>query len=193
MIGSFNARAFALGLALVAAAGLARAEETVDSPLYKQWAKFKAGTSVTYKQQTDVAGQKMDGEATYTLLEVTPTEAVIEIKNTMTMPDGKKIDTPAQKMPYPAKIPKSQAPPDPAAPKEETNEPKPKVTEGTEEVEISGKKYKCKTTATEMTQGDQKMVSKTWMSDDIPGGLVKMETTGANMSVKQTISAVTIK
>lgn len=192
MIGGRNTRTLAFGLALVAAAGLARAEETVESPLYKQWAKFKPGTFVTYKQVTEVADQKMAGEATYTLLEVAPEQVVIEIKSSMTMPDGKKLDTPPQKMPYPAKIPKSEAPPE--ATKEEKPDPaKPKITEGTDEVEVSGKKYKCKTTATEMKQGDQTMVSKTWMSDDIPGGLLKMETTGPGMSVKQTISAITIK
>lgn len=183
----------ALALGLCAISG-ARAADTEDNPMYKMWAKFKPGSSSTLRQETETMGQKMATEMTQTLVEVKPDELTIEIKTTTIMADGKKMEMPAMKTPIKAKIPKTDAKPE----GKETKEPegKSKVTEGTEEIEAAGKKFKCKTTDMSYTQGKNTTTTKTWISDDVPGGTVKMEMKGEGemkMTMKGTLIAVTIK
>lgn len=144
---------------------VARAEQ-IDNPAYKKWSAYKPGTWVKHKTTADMAGQKTENEMTTKLVEVTPDKAVIEIAMSMTV-GGQKMDMPAQKQEVPAKIEK------PAAPAADA--PKADVKEGEEEVTVAGKTFKCKTTETTMKQGNNTTKSKVWMSDDVPQGMVKMQ------------------
>jgi hypothetical protein len=97
---------------------------------------------------------------------------------------------PAMSTDVPAKIEKVAATPVTA------EDPKPEVKESTEEVTAVDKKVKAKVTETTMNANGMKTVSKVWMSDEIPGGMVKMETTmdGAMKgSSTMTVTKMTIK
>jgi hypothetical protein len=52
---------------------------------------------------------------------------------------------------------------------------KPDVKEGQDDVSVTGKTFKCKTAETTMKNADNTTWSKTWMCDEVPTGLVKME------------------
>jgi hypothetical protein len=68
------------------------------------------------------------------------------------------------------------------------------VKEGTDKVEVGGKSYNTKTTETTTDMNGTKTVSKTWMSDEVPGGLVKMESTSSGaMDSKMTMTLVEVK
>lgn len=166
---------YAALFAMVLVAGVARAE-TIDNPEYQNWSKFKAGTWVTYKQTTDVAGNKSVSETTIKLSEVTGEKCVLETSVKMEVA-GQKIEQPAMKRDVPAKVEKVNP-----VPQGEVKDP-PKPKEGTDTVTVSGNELKCKTVEVEYEAQGQKGTSKSWVSDDVPGMMVKNENKSAQMSM----------
>ncbi len=167
---------------------VALAEEQVDNPQYQGWSKFAAGTAVKYTQAVEAMGQKQEVQVTMTLVSISPEKATIETKATITM-QGQTQEPPAQKMDIPAKVNKSEA--------KEVGQPAPnikaEVKQGEEKVEVGGKSYDCKWTEVTSEQAGTNVVAKTWLSDDVPGKLVKLEatTTGAMASTtKMTLAGV---
>jgi hypothetical protein len=115
---------------------------------------------------------------------LTPEKAVVEQKSSMTMA-GNKMDMPATKTDVPAKIEKPAAV---AA----GDMPKADVKESTEEVDVAGTKYKCKVVESKA----ETMQSKTWTCAEVPGQLVKSETTMGGQqkgTATTSITAMTIK
>jgi hypothetical protein len=166
-----TAKALLTAAMVLTAGSFCFAAEQVDNPSYKSWAKFKAGTTVTLKTESDMAGQKSDMETTTTLVEINPDKAVIETKMSMNA-GGQQMDMPAQKTDVPAKLDKTPEV------KPEDPKDKPEVKESSEEVSIpGGKKVKAKVTETKMTANGMNTVSKVWTSEEVPGGVIKMETT----------------
>ena len=161
----FAFAAFAV-VGLVLSASSARAED-IDNPEYEMWAKFKPGSFVVMKMESETGGNKADMEYTYTLKELTKEKAVVETKGHMMM-GGNKIDIPASSRDIAAKVPK---------PAEVKKTDAPKAKEGDEEVEVGGKKVKCHWTESDSENSGIKTHAKTWMSKDIPGNLAKMEST----------------
>jgi outer membrane biosynthesis protein TonB len=59
---------------------------------------------------------------------------------------------------------------------------------GTETLEIAGKKIECKVTQVKMEMGGKTITSKSWMSDEVPGGMVKsMSDAMGEMQVMQEV------
>lgn len=148
----------------------ARAQES-ENPAYKSWAAHKPGTMVKHKSVTDAAGQKMEGEMVWTLLEVTPEKAVIEMKTTMTVM-GNKMEQPATKQEIPAKLATGQS----GNPADEMKKQGAEVKESEETVTVNGKEIKAKVYDVKMKQGEMDVTSKMWISNDVPGMLVRNET-----------------
>jgi hypothetical protein len=136
--------------------------QDVENPAYKQWAKFKVGTSVKHRSEMETSGQKMVTDMTRTLKSVDETKAVVTTATSMDM-GGRKMDMPGSDENIMAKIKKVEPPAD--APKTETGE---------EEIEAAGKKWKCKWMKLTSEAQGQKMTITTWMCDDVPGQMVKM-------------------
>lgn len=166
---------------------LARAEEQVDNPQYQGWSKFKAGTTVTYVQTIEAMGQKQEMKITMTLLSISPEKATVETKAAMSAAGAPQ--PPAQKIDIAAKVNKSEA--------QDVGQPAPNIKaetkQGEEKVEAAGKSYDCKWTEVTSTQQGMNVVAKTWLSDEVPGKLVKLEasTTGAMASTtKMSLASV---
>jgi len=85
----------------IAFAPVARAEDKVESPIYKNWAKFAKGTSTTVKTISEFAGNKSEATMTSTLLELTDEKVVVEIV-TISKVAGMEFKSPAVKQDYPA-------------------------------------------------------------------------------------------
>jgi hypothetical protein len=153
-----------VSVVLAMGAAVCCAEEMVDNPGYKLWASFKAGAMVKAEMTTAAGEVKTQIEQTQTLKEVTPEKAVVEVRMAMIM-SGNKTDMPANTIEIPAKIEKAK----PAA------KPDAEVKEGTEEIEVAGKKMQCKWTETKMKQGEMTITSKVWIAPQIPGSLARME------------------
>ncbi len=147
------------------------AEESIDNPTYLSWAKFKVGAQVRYRQEMDMAGNKTESEIVYSLVEITPEKAVVEMK-VATIIMGNKTEMPATKVEYLAKVPKTNLP-QAAAPETQI---KSDSKQGDEEIDVVGKKMKCHFIETTTEQNGGPIVSKIYTSDEIPGTLVKSVT-----------------
>jgi hypothetical protein len=166
-------------IASIVVAGFSSAAmaEQVENPQYASWSKFKPGTTVTYKVNSETKMQgmpdPMKSEMTMStkLVEVKPDELTIEVTNKM-MAGGQEMAMPATTQKVPAKIEKTATPAPDA--KVEIKDQK----DGKDTVEVGGKKYDAATHEQTMVMKEPAMttVSKTWTSKEVPGGLVKSET-----------------
>jgi hypothetical protein len=145
-----------------------------DSPKYLAWKKFPVGTTVSY--ETRLLHEYQPGLNQYTrnkisvitfrLDSIDDKRAVVMASSTVWhRTGGAPTQTPETKMIYPAKE-------DPA----QSGEGTPNET-GDETVEISGKKYTTHWKsvwghAIASTTPDPETFTKTWTSEDVPGGLV---------------------
>ena len=194
MLNSTFARVFVaamLGVCLIGSTARAADEELVENPQYKSWASHKVGSVVTHENSSAVGGQSFKSTITQKLVEITKEKAVIEVAT--------KIDIagvppqPAQKHELAAKVKKSEANVG-RLPEGVKGEVKDK---GTEKVSVAGKSYNCKVYEfTGETQGVT-MKGKSWSADDVPGMLVKMESTanaaGQDMKTTMTLTKVETK
>lgn len=153
--------------ALALTASFSHAQQQ-DNPEYVGWSKQKPGAWVKHKMVSDAGGQKTEMEMTTKLIELTPEKAVVETASVMNV-GGQKIDVPGMKRDVPAKWEPGKIPGQPA------DAPKPDIKEGTGDATVGGKTYKCKTYEVTMKTDQATMTSKTWMSEEVPGGTVKME------------------
>jgi hypothetical protein len=161
-------------LAIGFLAPVALAQDMVDNPQYKQWAAFKPGTTSKLQSQSvmTAGGQDVTTKAviTSTLKEVTPEKVVIEVAVDMDS-NGTKTSIPARKMDIPAKVAKAATQPA-SAPGITTT----KKGEGDEEIMVAGKKYKAHWVQYLVASDQMESTSKTWTSDEIPGGILKSVT-----------------
>lgn len=171
---SIIALAFAvclLPLAARAAESKEGAEEMVDNPAYKSWSKSKPGTSVSLSGITKLAGTEMKSNIVFKLVSIDKDRAVVEMTSKLDTPGAPQ--QPPQKEELPAKVKKSEADGSkmPEGVKGSVKE------KGKENIEVAGKKYQCKVFEFEGQLGEQKLTGKSWTSEEIPGMLVKSEST----------------
>jgi hypothetical protein len=144
--------------------------QDADNPSYKAWSQMKVGAwvkvhKVVTKSESGDAVTLSETESTLTLVELTAEKAVIEVSGRLiTGTTSRKLE------PFKSEIP-SRAPP-------ADGSPSPKLLrrdEGEEEVEVSGKKLACRWIEEETEQGGLRTVTRTWRSEQVPGGAVKVE------------------
>jgi hypothetical protein len=150
-------------------------DETVENPIYKHWAAFKVGTSVVRREKVkfpaDTEEHRMYPEGslvkdtTYKLIDMTDKKAVVEV-TVQEHHHGYVQESPPLKMIYFAHIKKGQG-----TPKEGFSKHK----EEDVEVKIKGKAYKATLVETQYKVGGITRSQKIWLSDDIPGGIIKDE------------------
>jgi hypothetical protein len=150
----------------------ALAQETIDNPQYQEWAKWKEGAFVTIKSESIVDGKiQVVSTQTQTLKKLTAEKAVVEITG-VTEVAGQTIKAPPMTFDFVAKLPKVKFDPKGIPEPDPKAVPKFKETKGRETLTINGKKVECEWIQFEY----EGVTSKTWMSDLIPGRMVKSET-----------------
>jgi len=166
-----------------ACVAIARADDDlIDNPAYQSWAKYKPGTWVEYQTDSEAMGSKNTIITTQTLKDLSPDKATIVIQSSMTV-SGNKMDMPAQTQEITAKIKRPPAPP--------ANSEAPKTEQGAEDIKVGAKTYSCKWTQVTTEQNGMKTVAKTWTCDDVPGLVVKMESsTSGSMTATNTMALV---
>jgi len=166
----------ALTVCAFAAAGClsalpARADDMKDNPKYQAWAKFKPGSNSTIATDIEAGPNKIHLEITRTLISVTDKEAVIESVTTVNMM-GQDHKQPPTRETIPVQIGKDQI----------------KSTDD-KDVEAMGKTFKCKVweaagdpdakpQAHAAPGMDPSKKAVIYASDEVPGGIVKIEATG---------------
>jgi len=155
--------------------GIAAAEDTIPSPEFASWNKFKKGTSVTLKMTSAVAGMNNETTVTTTLVETGPDKLVIETASVVKVA-GMVIKSP----PFKREVAKTVKVPD-GIKKEDIQGGKPPgtVEEGTETLKIAGAEINTKWYKVKSEAAGTKTESKMWTSEDVPGLMVKMEATTA--------------
>ena len=172
-------RASALSAVVLAlAAGPTAAQEMIENHEFTSWSKFKKGTAITTKITTAAAGMSSELTVTLTLAEVGTDKLVLE-QSSVTKVMGMEFKQPAVKrdVPKTVAVPKgTPRPPAPGAKPEGTYE------EGTETLKVGGMEVKTKWYKVKLEMGGIKSDTKMWISEDVPGMIVKMEgtTAGAN-------------
>jgi hypothetical protein len=164
-------------------------EKTVDNPTYKAWAAYKPGTTVKVKTVSDTAGNKSETIMAYKLLELTDAKAVVEMVVTSKVA-GMEFSAPASKTDHPKTLKIVGTTPAPAPDKK----PEGVVEEGEETVTMAGKEWKCKWYKTKNKTPVGDMEAKTWICMDLPGSVVKMESSMTGQAAsKTTMELVEIK
>lgn len=141
-------------------------EKQVDNPVYAHWKRFGVGSQATIKLTTTVDGRDQVTTITKKLLEVDGDKVVVEQAMVIEY-NQQKIDQPLRKQVIPAKTGETEA--------RQFVNPEGKTGEGEQVVKIKNKPFKCKWFETEMEQDGVKVKSKVWISEKMPGLVVKME------------------
>ncbi|HYL97383.1 MAG TPA: hypothetical protein VEZ90_00390 [Blastocatellia bacterium] len=148
------------------------------------WGGFKVGSFVQTKTTTsmEVAGKSMDTvvEGKMTLADLTSDKAVVDIESTVM---GHTTKT-RQEFPLTGGV----TPTGTGA----TSGVEPKT--GTDTLTIAGKSISCKTIEVDTEQAGNKVNSKTWTSDQVPGFMVKsVATTSGATNSKVTVEVTDFK
>ncbi len=175
-------RSLVLAAVVMAALPVLAHAELVDNPVYQYWAKYKAGTFTTFKMEMEIPGVPagMAGKGTTItnkLAEISPEKAVVEITLAIDAPG---VPARAHKQEIPAKIEKDKL--DAAEFQAQNPQAKDvKITDvkvGKDKIDVKGETLEVITreATMETTQQGQTIVAKikTWTTDKIPGGMVKM-------------------
>ena len=158
-------------LFLLTAATTAAEDEMVANPFYKFWAGSKPGATAVHLEQTKLSGPEgkvvPDGvdekRITYKLVDLNNDRAVVEMVATEQDFLGYVQAAPTRYI-YPARLKKSRL-------ERIIREP---GKAGEETVKVGGKGMKCKTVAgTVKGPNGEQIEYKLWLSDDVPGSIVK--------------------
>jgi hypothetical protein len=172
-------RLLSVGALAVMMTGAVLAEEKVDNPQYANWSKFKTGASVTVRSTTD-GGNGITTVVTIrtTLLELATDKVVVEVEAIQEVTGSPKVKI----RPKRQEILKS-VPLPPGIKKAEFEKKLPgTVEEGTETVKIAGTEFKTTWYKTKVKSNENEIEAKTWVSDEVPGRIVKSESTSKGVS-----------
>lgn len=159
-----------MSLSALAPTAPARAEDA-PNPIYRDWSRFKPGTAVTHRAVTITAGERTEITTTQTLSEVTDRSVVIE-RVVVIKRDGTVTENPPQRLESPKSytLPPGVKRPDPA-------KVKPPIDQGEETREAAGVELKTKWVRERVRLDTGDTATRTWTSADVPGGLVRAEST----------------
>jgi len=155
-------------------------DEMVANPFYRFWASFKPGATAIHLEQTKMPGE--DGEMapsgggenriTYRLVEVTDDQVILETFVRERDFLGYVEAAPTRQI-YPAKILKSDL---------EQILKEAGAQMGDEAIQFDGRELKCRTMTGTRKGSDGEVVEfKLWLSDEVPGHIVKkVRSTKAN-------------
>jgi hypothetical protein len=142
--------------------------DMVNNPPYENWSAFNPGTTVIQKETVKLAdGSKLEITKTFRLLEKTKDKVVVQ--STFSASDPGASEATATTTIFPAKV-RMNAVDTPDG--EDTS-----VTEGKEQVDLTGKTIEAEWVEATATSGDSVVVDKIWTAKDVPGGIVKQTIT----------------
>jgi hypothetical protein len=172
---------------LASVTGPASAQEKVDNPEFANWSKFKKGTSVTLKSVSTFNNMSTEASITSTLVEVGAEKLVIEMTSAV-----KSAGMEFKGEPMKRDVTKTITLPKVLS-KEDFAKGKPPGTyeEGTETLKVAGMDVKTKWYKYKADTDGTKTEAKRWMSDDVPGMMVKSEMTTSGAIATTTTMEVT--
>ncbi len=150
-------------------------EGMIVNPIYKHWASFQPGATVTMREKIKFPADSEEGQrylgstlvkdTAYKLLSVTPQKVVVEVIESE-HGRGSLQESAPFKMTYFSHVKKGSG-----TPKENYAHHDQKEVE----IQAHGKNYKATLVETTHKRGPDTRTQKIWLSDEIPGGIVKEE------------------
>jgi hypothetical protein len=148
-------------------------EEMIANPSFTHWSAFKVGATVTRREKIKFPADSEEGQrypdhtlvkdTSYKLLEVTPAKAVVEVIESE-YGRGLIEESAPFKISYLAKMKKGLG---------SNKENFAKHKEEEVEVKILGKTYKATLVDTLHKNGPLTRIHQVWLSDEVPGGILK--------------------
>lgn len=178
-------RAAAL-FAILAACNPLAAEE-VESPIFKSWARNKPGASITLRTSTDSASGKIESTTRDTLVKVDREMAIVE-RVYLDAATGKADADSAQELKFRRMFPVL-----PGVKKEDIGKPSGSIARGEEAIEVAGKEYKAQWYDTKGTTEAGESITRTWMSEEVPGLVLKAVTRVPKTKKVTTIELIEFK
>lgn len=176
---------------LVAAAALAApsiiAAAEVENPTYASWSKYKVGTTVVHRAVTGEGRGAIETKTTSTLIELTDAKAVVE-QVVVSDATGSKVESAPQRFTHRQTFPLL-----PGVKKEDIGKPSGAIDRGEEALDVAGKSYKSRWYDTKGQTEAGPSITRTWLSDDVPGRLVKAVTKVPAAKKVTTMELVEIK
>ena len=173
------------------------------NPEYFQWSHFKPGTYVTIERKIVEHREATPGvveamahpmgsavvRITSKLVDLNKDKAVLEETRT-DLDEGSETEMPADKVTLFASGEISHA--SDSLLEKPSKQEVAKLTEGDEDVAVMGNRLKTHWVETSIKTGPELSTSKEWLSDDVPGGLVKEEIrkTGSGKLVMESVAKV---
>jgi hypothetical protein len=164
--------------------------ELVENPMYAAWARFAPGSRTTLAGTVTIGAvgsegiTKMDQTVTYELIEVTPEQVVLRV-TTRAYLNGRQANYPPQRMVYPALAEKGTEGVlslDDGQPDGDRTLSDMRI--GNERIDFQGEMAQAVTReyTTVLVQKESglrvTMTTKAWYLPQVPGGLVRIESTG---------------
>jgi hypothetical protein len=167
--------------------GPVAAQDKVDNPEFANWSKFKKGTSVTMKSVSSFNNMSSEATITSTLIDVGADKLVIEMTSAV-----KSAGMEFKGEPMKRDVSKTVTLPE-GFKKEDFSKGKPPGTyeEGTETLKVGGSDVKTKWYKYKFEVQGTKTEAKMWMSEDVPGIMVKSEMTSSGAVATTTKMEVT--
>jgi hypothetical protein len=159
-------------LAILVASAVApgASAESIDSPIYKSWARHKVGTTITHVSVTEARGRKIETTTTYKLLELTDEKAVIE---TTVVSDA--TGTKVEQAPTTSQV-KREFVLLAGVKKGEIGKPRGVLKRGEETLSVAGRRYKAHWYDTKGQTEVGESFTRTWLSDEVPQKILKSVT-----------------
>jgi hypothetical protein len=164
--------------------------EQAENPQYASWAGFKPGTSIVHKSVTATAGVEAVTTTmkTFTLIDLTDTRAVVEMRVKTKRYDGVEMDNPPEKFTFPRRITLP-----PGVSQADFGKPSDAREHGEEIVTLGGKDYPTRWSKGKDRNEAGEVFVQVWSSDAVPGGLVKSVTRIPAVGKTTTIELLDVK
>ena len=157
---------------LLAAEAAPKPGDMVNNPPYAHWSAFKPGTTVTQREVVTLAdGTKLQQTIVSKLISREKDKVVVETAMTESASGGQSGVAESRKTltTFPAQVKRSQI--------DTPAEASVTVTEGTEDVDVKGKKVSAEWVEAVSRSGDLTTTEKIWTARDVPGGIIKRTVT----------------
>lgn len=165
-------RRSALGLGLLVSAWMVApaAAAEVEHPAFRSWARHPIGTTIAVRSVTESPASRLTTTTTTKLLEIKPDGAVLETQVTSDA-TGKLVTNQPDRLEQ-----RKMFPVLPGVKPENIGKPSKALAQGEETLKIAGREFRTVWYDTKEKGDAGDTFTRTWLSDDAPGRLVKAVT-----------------
>ncbi len=163
--------------------------QTVHSPQYLSWSRAGKGTSITLRSTTKISKDPtpVTSTMTYTLTELTPDKAVLEMV-AVSDATGTKVENPPQEI-----VIRKAFPLLPGVKPEDVGKPRNAIDKGEEKLKLAGREFQARWYLTKGKTEAGPSQTRTWLCDEIPGLLLKSVTTVPKVDTTITLELIEFK